>query len=375
MNPIVRIATAARNGVRARCATPRRPDPSLLTAGQLIAELRNVGTFDPNAANEVRANALAPLGAAGFSPAPLLSLHAFPQTFFHNGSAGTLDAVLQNVTHRAAGTGGVDRLQNAAQRLQLIQFILSIDAATQPIPPNPPGPLTSLSAASYRAPVAPDSIVAAGGTGLALQATQPPTAELPTVLGGTSVSVRDAAGALRLAQLFYAGPSQVNYLVPPATVAGSATISVATSTGTTATGTVQMAVVAPGLFSANGSGQGVAAATAIRVTPDGAQVPIPVIQCGTGGCTGVPLDWGGANNRIFLSLYGTGIRNRTSLANVRCSIGGTDTPALFAGPQGAFGGLDQVNVEVPGSLRGRGEVSIVLTVDGVSSNTVTINVQ
>jgi uncharacterized protein (TIGR03437 family) len=138
-----------------------------------------------------------------------------------------------------------------------------------------------------------------------------------------------------------------------------------------------MALVAPGLFSANGNGQGVAAATAIRVTPDSTQVPIPVFQCGPapGSCAPVPLDWGGANNRVFLNLYGTGIRNRSSLANVRCSMGGTDAPVLFAGAQGGFAGLDQVNVEVPGSLRGRGDVSVVLTVDGASSNPVTIYVQ
>ena len=32
-------------------------------------------------------------------------------------------------------------------------------------------------------------------------------------------------------------------------------------------------------------------------------------------------------------------------------------------------GLDQVNVKLPKSLRGRGEVDVVLTVDGVAANT------
>src|SRR5204862_5526643 len=108
------------------------PDPSLLLAGQLIAELRNVGTFDAAAPNEVRATAAAPLGAAGFNPPTLLSLFAFPQTFFHSGSANTLDAVLENIAHRSAGTG-TDRLTSASQRAQLVKFLLSIDAATPPI--------------------------------------------------------------------------------------------------------------------------------------------------------------------------------------------------------------------------------------------------
>jgi uncharacterized protein (TIGR03437 family) len=51
-----------------------------------------------------------------------------------------------------------------------------------------------------------------------------------------------------------------------------------------------------------------------------------------------------------------------------------DSPVLFAGAQGTFVGLDQINVEAPGSLRGRGEVSLVLTVDGQAANAVSINI-
>ena len=95
-----------------------------------------MGTFDPTVVNEVRQNAAPPLGADGFVPPSLLSLHAFPQTFFHNGIAISLDQVLDNVTHRSAGTGGVDTLTNAADRAKLVQFLLSIDAATVPIAPS-----------------------------------------------------------------------------------------------------------------------------------------------------------------------------------------------------------------------------------------------
>jgi hypothetical protein len=39
------------------------------------------------------------------------------------------------VTHRSAGTGGVDTLSNAADRDKVVQFLLSIDAKTVPIAP------------------------------------------------------------------------------------------------------------------------------------------------------------------------------------------------------------------------------------------------
>ena len=117
-----------------RINPPIPPAAASVVAGQLIGQLRNVGTFDPLAFNEVRANAAAPLGAAGFVPPSLLSLHAFPETFFHNGVASSLDDVLLNVTHRSAGTGGVDTLASAADRTKLVRFLQSIDAATAPIP-------------------------------------------------------------------------------------------------------------------------------------------------------------------------------------------------------------------------------------------------
>ena len=110
------------------------PGPGVIVNGQIIGELKQVGTFDPTSFNEVRANAAPPLGAAGFTPASLLSIHAFPQTFLHNGAASSLDEVLDNVAHRSAGTGGVDTLANPADRARLVKFLLSIDAATEPIP-------------------------------------------------------------------------------------------------------------------------------------------------------------------------------------------------------------------------------------------------
>lgn len=111
------------------------PTAGLVNAGgELIGELKSVGTFDPAALNEVRQNGAAPLGANGFVPPSLLSLFAFSQTFLHNGAAASLDAVLDNVQHRSAGTSGVDILANPADRAKIASFIKSIDAATPPIP-------------------------------------------------------------------------------------------------------------------------------------------------------------------------------------------------------------------------------------------------
>jgi YVTN family beta-propeller protein len=119
---------------RSRITYTPPPGAGLVVGGQLIDQLRKVGTFDPGAFNEIRATAAPPLGADGFSPASLLSISAFPQTFLHNGAVNSLAAVLDNVTHRSAGTAGVDPLSNPADRENVVKFLLSIDAGTVPFP-------------------------------------------------------------------------------------------------------------------------------------------------------------------------------------------------------------------------------------------------
>jgi uncharacterized protein (TIGR03437 family) len=49
-------------------------------------------------------------------------------------------------------------------------------------------------------------------------------------------------------------------------------------------------------------------------------------------------------------------------------------PVLYAGPQPQFPGLDQVNVPLSLSLRGAGVVNVTVTVDGVTSNPVKIDI-
>jgi len=88
----------------------------------------------------------------------------------------------------------------------------------------------------------------------------------------------------------------------------------------------------------------------------------------------VPINLGAATDQVFLVLFGTGIRFRSDLAAVTAKVGGVDAQVTFAGRQGTFQGLDQVNVRLPRSLIGRGEVDVSLTVNGKVSNTVTVNI-
>jgi uncharacterized protein (TIGR03437 family) len=218
--------------------------------------------------------------------------------------------------------------------------------------------------------LAPESIAVAYGLDLASTTASASGSSLPTTLGGVAVTVNDSAGVTRPAGLYYVSPSQIDYLMPAGTAAGVANVIV----GKTA-GAALIAAVAPGLFSANGSGKGVAAALAVRVASDGTQVPVPVLQCGSTGCVSVPMDLGASTDILVVELYGTGIRGRTSPSNVVAQIGGVPATIAYAGSQFQFEGLDQVNVYVPRSLAGAGEVAVVLTVDGITANVVTINIK
>lgn len=281
---------------------------------------------------------------------------------------------MNNVAHRSAGTG-TDTLQDAAKRAQLIKFLLSIDAATAPISPAAATKLSISSAApSTSSKVAPDSIASGYGSGLATTAGGPSTVPLPVAFNGTTVSVQDAAGGVRLGQLFYVGPGQVNFVVPGTSGNGTALVTVISATGATATGNVDIAAVAPSVFTMPGGT--VAAAGAVRANSAGVQTPVAVFQCtAVPVCSAVPIDLGAATDVVVVTFFGTGFRKNSGLTGVKASVGGVDSPVLFAGAQGGFVGLDQINVQLPAALRGKGEVQVVFTVDGQTTNATTINIR
>ncbi len=223
--------------------------------------------------------------------------------------------------------------------------------------------------------VAPESLASIFGSQLATQTDKATSTQLPQTLGGVTVTLKDSAGTQFTAPLVYVSPTQINLEVPRSVAAGTATFTVASGTASQ-TATAQIRLVAPSLFSMNGNGTGVAAATAIRtqVTHPELQSPVPVFQCGTAGCSSVPID-AGLDTPVYLALYGTGIRNRTSLTNVAVTIHGISVPVLYAGPQPDFPGFDQVNVALTLNLRGSGESDVIVNVDGQASNTVTINIR
>jgi len=238
--------------------------------------------------------------------------------------------------------------------------------------------VASVSAASFMGETLASELIAAGfGTNLATVTETAKTVPLPNLLGGTTVRVRDALGTERLAPLFMVAPGQINFLVPSGTANGAATVTITGGDGTASTGVVQIGSVAPGLFSANADGQGVAAAVILRVRANGEQVfePVSRLDTATNKAVAVPVDLGSENDQLFLIAYGTGWRFRNSLETSSATVGGENAKLVFLGTQGGFIGLDQANIRLERGLAGKGDVEVKLTVDGKPSNTVRINIK
>ncbi len=236
------------------------------------------------------------------------------------------------------------------------------------------GLLSTVSSASYFPRVAAGSFVVAFGTNLTsatLVATQP----LPTNLGGVTVQITDSAGNTQGAQIYYVTPTAVCFLVPSATASGIATVAIGSANGSF-TGGAQIDTVAPGIYTANASGAGVAAALAAIYGASGTVTPQSVFNCPTGAesCVSVPMSLGGPSDNLIVSLYGTGWRNGT-MQSTWARIGGVPATVQYIGPVSGAPGLDQVNLFVPRSLAGAGEVPVVLTTGGQTANTVVISLQ
>ena len=247
-----------------------------------------------------------------------------------------------------------------------------------------PSSAAIVSAANYNGQLfAAESIVAAFGQNLTTttQAASPDQ-PLPTTLGGLSVNVLDSAGVNRLAPLFFVSPTQVNFQIPQGTSnGGSASVRFIGANGLVAlSGSLSINNVAPGLFSADSSGSGLAAAVALRIR-NGKEIFEPIVRFdqASNKFVAVPIDLGpdlgSATDQVFLVGFGTGFRFRSSLGAVTATIGGMPAQAPFAGEAPSFIGLDQANILLPRSLIGRGEVDVVMTIDGQMTNPVRVSVK
>ncbi|HKW96882.1 MAG TPA: hypothetical protein VJN43_04070 [Bryobacteraceae bacterium] len=242
---------------------------------------------------------------------------------------------------------------------------------------TPPAVATGgvLNSASYalNAPVAPGSLVAVFGTGLALRTDSAAWLPLPLALAGASLEMGGVP-----APLSFASATQVNVQVPWELEGKAETgLHVSRYGVDGSTVTLQLAGVSPGIYSMDGTGRGQGAI----VHSDG------MLSAADGG------KWGGrpAATGETVSIYCTGLGLVTNqpatgapapsdplsrtIAQPAVTIGSATALVTFSGLAPGLVGVYQINVQVPAGIQPGPAVPVNLTISGVPSNTVTMSVE
>lgn len=199
-----------------------------------------------------------------------------------------------------------------------------------------------------------------------------PDGPWPLTLGGVTLAITDSLGVTRPAPLYYVTTNALAYLMPAGTALGSATAKLTTSTGAIITSSFNIERLAPGLYSADSTGSGLAAGVALRYSTGGAQSFAYLFDLANRSQP-VPVDLGPPGDQVFLSLYGTGFRGASQAT---ATVGGENVPVAAFAATGIYQGEDVINLgPLPKSLAGRGLVNIVISFDGKPANTVTASIK
>jgi len=239
--------------------------------------------------------------------------------------------------------------------------------------------IASVSAASFRllAPSARGAIVSSFGSGLATATETAAAFPLPVTLGGATLTLKDSGGTDLPVSLYYASSTQINFVVPDTAALGAGMLLVKIGDQVVASGPLVVAAVAPSLFTANMSGAGAPVALSETTLGGGPPSQQWIFSCGVapGSCVPAEIDVSPAGGQVTLTLYGTGIRGFTSLAGLSATVDGVTVPVQQAGAEAGSAGLDRVVVGLPATLAGRGEVDLLLEVDGKPANPVRVRLR
>jgi uncharacterized protein (TIGR03437 family) len=216
-------------------------------------------------------------------------------------------------------------------------------------------------------PLAPGGIVSVFGRNLAAGSSGASTLPLPTSLAGATLSIAGID-----VPLFYSSDGQINAQLPFELAPNTRYQAVVkTSDAITVPETITVAVVRPGVFttSQDGKGQGVIMDVANRLVD--AANPAKAGDVVVVYCTGL-----GATNPAVRSGEAASTSPLAKVATpVTVTIGGQPATVQFAGLTPGLVGLYQVNVQIPAGVTPSASVPLVITQDGVPSNTVTLAVR
>jgi hypothetical protein len=211
-----------------------------------------------------------------------------------------------------------------------------------------PTALHASAATGERNPLAAGSMVNAtplfGGVIATETATADGDAEWPLELGGTAITITDAAGDTHQARIGAVSPEQVTYRLPAAAATGYGSATIRTASGSIRSN-IYIVANYPTLALADETG--LAAAELLSTTAGGTPTS--------------------------LLLYGTGLG--ATAEDVSAIIGGRQTEVTFTRATYAGAGLDEYIIAVPPSLAGNGRTEIVLSAGGIRTNSVYVTIR
>ncbi len=267
------------------------------------------------------------------------------------------------VTGTGGGSGfpmvGLFPATNGGGSGPFVAKIMDVPAPAPVLPPN-----SVVNGASFRlatdpnGAIAPGAIVAIFGTDLAGATLSAGHLPLPTTLMDTKVFFNDIP-----APLFYVSNRQINVQVPFEIGPGPVLVKIQRGSATSSQ-TVSVAPFSPGIFTIAESG---------RANRGGF---ISIYGTGLGPVTNQPGSGVPAPDRfgcVVFPFQCPPLSITTTLPAV--TIGGVSATVTFSGLAPTFVGLYQVNVQVPENAPAGNAVPVVLSIGGVTSNTVTIAVQ
>jgi len=229
-----------------------------------------------------------------------------------------------------------------------------------------PGPVTVINYSNLdtKAPIAPGSIASAYGTfGTVTTTALTSLSPMPRALAGVRLTIGGVD-----APLYFVSANQINFVVPVATstATGSAAVEVFNGATAVARGTVNVFDVWPALATAGTAATrpaiaqnqdfGINSATARAKRGE-------VIQLYATGC-------GVTEPRVADGTPPTALSR--AVANVRVTISVVEVAAQFAGAHPQFPGICQINAVIPTDTFIAGQVPVIVTVNGIASNAVSI---
>jgi uncharacterized protein (TIGR03437 family) len=208
------------------------------------------------------------------------------------------------------------------------------------------------SAASFQRSYAPGMVVSIFGENLATGIPALPSSPLPSVLGGTTVTLNGIA-----APLYYVSPTQINLQIPWEIPANSTAIVKVTANGKTATSQLPISAHAPEVF-------GDTTSQLVPYQTTGRGQTIFLFATGDGLFTPPSVTTGAVPAAGTLSV---------AVTNATVSVGGVVGSTKFVGEPSWSVGVSQINFTIPANAP-LGAQPVVVTVGGVSSAPVYINV-